>query len=796
MLKLNFLLVLRQIKKDKKSFFINLIGSAVGLTAIILMSLYIHYEDSYDKFNENVDRLYRIERTVQDKVQNQTFDSTPYELAEEVKSSFPEVINSASTASINSFLSIDDRLYPREEGIMANNNFLKMFSFKFVAGDSFNALKKPMSIVLSETLASKFFPSENAMGKVIKVNKKHNLTVTGIFKDYPKDSHISMKYMVSYNSYEELYGAKPEKNWNSNRSCTYVLLSKNTQLDLFSRKVKGLLSNHVDYVDGNKEFLSLRPISDVYMKTLDVRNEAMAGLRNSILVIYLFILVAFFTAFVTTVNYINLTTTQLANRELEIGIKKVLGITKGQLRYQFVIESLVMIIGAILLSIVLVIIILPAFSSLVGRDLSLVFNGSGAFFLKIFIASILLGILGGLYPVVYLASLKISSFLQGNTSIKRRKYLRKGLVVFQLFITIPLIFLSYNTISQINYLNEKDLGFKKDNLLMSWVKTPTNKDVERLKVIKNKLLQNPNILSYSISEGAPFLGAGEEKSLGWENSSNNDKIRISSYGVDYDFINTFKMNLVKGRWFSKDHPTDLENSCIINEVTAQRLGWKDPIGKTFDNRRLKVIGVVKDFHQNSLFQEISPLMFTMNLKNEAYMAVSIKVNSNNKTETKNAINKVFNSHFIDTPIEFGFLEDGFDEGYMSALENVMKIFVLFSIISIIMVIIGLYSLISFSLKMQKKTIAIRKVLGASTKGLFVFILKEYIILYIIAALSSLVLTYMLIMELAKSSANSVGVGILDFAMVISITLFIVLVTISGKIWTASKESPIDAISIE
>jgi len=605
-----------------------------------------------------------------------------------------------------------------------------------------------------------------------------------------------MDYIISFNSFEGLYGEKKEKGWDQNYSSTYVLLGNSVKANILSGKIKNLLSKHVDFVEGNDQTLSLRPITDIYMKTLDVRNDAMGGLRNSIAVIYLFILVAFFTAFVTTVNYVNLTTTQLTNRELEIGMKKVLGISKTQLRYQFIIESLLMVIGALLLSALLVILILPVFSSIVDRDISLTFNGSLLFFSKIFFIGIFLGVLGGLYPVFYLSSLKISSFLQGTTSINRRKYLRKGLVLFQLFITIPLIFLSYNSISQINYLNEKDLGFKKENLLMTWVDTSEKQELEKLKVIKNTLLQNPNILNYSLAECAPFFGFGEEKELSWEGNNTNEKVKLSTYGVDQEFIDVFKIHMLKGRWFSKEYLTDKESSCVINETTASLLGWTDPIGKTLDNGNLKVIGVVKDFDQVSLLQKIPPMMLTMNSGNKASTVVSIKISENNRKETKREVNEIFNSHFRETPIEFRFLEDGFDKGYMSALENVMKIFILFSIISIVLVIIGLYSLISFSLKMQKKMIAVRKVLGASTKGLFQLILKEYMVLYIIATFSSLILTYFLVLQISKISANSVGVGVLDFLTVIIITLFIVMATISGKIWSASKESPVKALSAE
>lgn len=796
MLKLNFLLVVRQIRKNKKSFLINLIGSSVGLTAIVLMSLYINYEDNYDTFHQNTARLFRIERTVNDNVQNQTFDSTPYELPKELKSSFPEVINASSVRTTSNFLSIGDKLYPREEGLFADNNFLEMVSFEFIDGNQNNALTQPMSIVLSESLANKLFPEGGGIGKTVRINKKHELTVSGVFKDYPKDSHFRMNYMISFNSYEGLFDIKKEKGWNQSYSSTYVLLGNSVKANEFSSKIRNFLSKHVDFEEGNDQVLSLRPITEIYLKTADVRTEAMGGLRNNIIVVYLFLLVTFLTAFVTIVNYVNLTTAQLANRELEIGIKKVLGISKTQLRYQFVIESLLMVIGILLLSALLVVLILPVFSNIVDRELPLAFNGSLLFFSKVFLISIFLGILGGLYPVFYLSSLKISSFLQGTASINRRKYLRKGLVLFQLFITIPLIFLSYNTISQINYLNEKDLGFKKENVLMTYVNTYEKEDLEKLKVIKNSLLQNPNIENYSLSECAPFSGFGEEKELNWEGNSTGEKVKLSTYGVDEEFIDVFKIHLLKGRWFSKEYLTDKESSCVINETTAKLLGWKDPIGKTLDNGNLKVIGVVKDFDQVSLLMKIPPMMLTMNSESKGSTIVSIRVSDNNRKETKREINKIFNAHFRETPIEFGFLEDGFDIGYMSVLENVRKIFILFSLISIVLVIIGLYSLISFSLKMQKKTIAVRKVLGASTIGLFKLILKEYIILYAIAASSSLILTYFLILQISKTSANSVGVGVLDFLTVIGITLFIVMATISGKIWSASKESPVKALSAE
>lgn len=796
MLKLNFLLVLRQIKKDKKSFLINILGASVGLTTIVLMSLYIFYEKNYDSFNENNDKLYRVERVVNDNMQNQIFDSTPYELSKEIRASFPEIEHSASAKYTSNFLAIGDKLYPREKGILAENSFLKMFSFQFISGDRFKALKNPMSIVVSESLGKKLFPNGDILGKTIKINKKHILNITGVFKDYPKNSHFNMEYIISFNSLKELYESEMEKGWGESYVSTYVLLNKNAEVNSLSNKLKNLLKKHNDFKDGITQTLSLRLVEDIYLKASYVRNDSMGGRRNTMIFIYLFMLVVFFTAFITIVNYINMTTTKLINRELEIGMKKVLGISKRQLQFQFILESLVKVISVIIISSVLVVILLPVFNSVVSRELSFVFTGSWLFVLKIIFFSVFIGIVAGLYPVFYLSSLKITSFLQGNTSIKRRRGLRKGLVFFQLFVTIPLIVLSYYIVSQINYLKEKDLGFNKKNVLSTWVKVSDDQDLSSVKVVKNKLLKNPNVLSFSISECAPFLGFGDKKKVNWEGNKTDNKASLSTYGVDYDFIDVFKMEMKEGRWFSKDYSTDKQSSCVINETAALLLGWENPIGKTLDNGKIKVIGVVKDFDQVSLTLKIPPMMLTMNSDDKKYFVIGVKVNENNKSETRSFINKTFNSHFPEKPIEFGFLEDGMDAAYMSLLENVMRMFMLVSIISILLVIVGLYTLISFSLRMQKKMIAMHKILGATKRELFRLILKEYVIIYVLAATLGLILTYFLILQFSQIGPYNVSINPIAFMIVVLITFFIVLFTVSGKIWSASSENPIKAITLE
>lgn len=796
MLKINFLLAIRKLKKDKKSFFLNLIGSSVGLASIILMAVYVSYEKSYDTFNTNDDQLFRIERSVSDNVQGRVYDGTPYELADELKTSFPEIVNTASVATTKNYFSINGQLFQREEGLVADNSFTEMFTFNFIEGDGKKALSKPMSIALSESIAKKLFGNNSALGKTIRLDKKADFNVTAIYKDYPKDSHLNADYLISYNSYENLYGVSQKRGWDKNYSCTYLQVAQNAQGANLSQKISRFLDAHTEQKEGITQWLTLRPVKDIYLNTTHVQSDIMAGIRNNIVVIYLFMAIMFFTAFITALNYISMNTSQLMGRELEIGMKKVLGISKNQLRAQFILESVIMIFCITLVSLILAYAFLPVFNFVVDRDLSLSFSENWLFLVQVILGTLFVGFLAGLYPVVYLSSLKISSFLQGNTSFKRKKFMRKGLVVLQLLMAVPLIFNSILIINQIGYLKDKDTGFEKENVLIAGIRTPEEYDKNRLVVLKDQLEKSPEVLGYSISEGAPFFASGSEVSINWEGGEAQNNINVTTYEVDYDFQEVYKMKLLNGRWFSKDFTTDAQKACVINETTVALLGWKNPIGKTLDNGKLKVVGVVKDFNQSSLFLKIPPMVLRLGEEDRAYSVVSIKTLPENRAATERMVNQVFNDSFQNTPIEFKFLDVGFDNGFMSVLENVMRLFMVFSIISIVLVIIGLFGLVSFALGTQRKMIAIRRVLGATVKNLFVLLTKEYLILCGITMLISLAITFALNSHFMDVFAYKAGIRIIDLLSVVVITLLVVFVTISGKILTASKARPVNALTRE
>ncbi len=770
----------------------NIGGLAIGLSAVILMLFYINYESSYDQFHENHDEIFRVERTYTSSFQNSIWDNNPYVLSNELKSTVPEIINATGLRNTSNYLSFNDAMYHEKNGLFVDNDFFNLFTVKFIEGNRDSALEKPMSIILSESLAKKFSSKKNIVGETLRINKEYDCIVTAVVSNYPENSHLKFDYLLSFNSYETITRNALDAGWGSNNVSAYVKLNDNESVHKVSEKIKRFLVNHVTSKDGVQELLSLRPVGDIYMRTSKVRGGG--GNRSEITVLYLFIAVVIFTALISLFNYINSSTAQVMNRELEIGMKKVMGSTKYHLRYQFIVESLLMVSISFIIAMGLVFLFFPFFNKIIGKNLSIVFSQDWPFFLYAALGSLFVGVLSGLYPVFFLSSLKISSFLQGNSSIKRRTGLRKALVVFQLVLVMPLVFVSILIIQQFKYIEQRDIGFAKEDLLISRVDATSQEDMKKLNTIREKLLENPNILNYSISNSAPFNG-GEQYNTNWEGNEPNAKIILRSRAVDYDFLKTYQMRLLQGRDFSKDYATDIQNACIINQTALEVFGWENALGKTIDNGRLKVIGVVKDFNDYTAFKKIPPMIMVMD-KGLGGKNVSIKVASDKRTETQAFVNAVFNESFPRYPIEFSFLDAELDSSFLNALRGTINIFIFFSLLAILLAVLGLYSLVSFSMRTQQKMIAIRKVLGASIKNVFLTLLKEYVILFSIAAILGLFTVYFIATKLINILPYHEDVKLMYLIIAGLLALFVVLFSVSGKIVSAVLQNPIKSLKTE
>lgn len=793
------LLTFRRLLNNGTNFIISLLSLSVGIASVILMFFYINFELSYDKFNKNYDNLYRVERTSVNSSQRSIWDSAPYRLAAELTNSVPEIHSTTCVAQTRNYLSVNNQFFKEEDGLFANKSFLHLMDFHVVQGDCENALEAPMKIVLSQTLANKLFKGENALGKVIEVDKKHAFEVSGVFEDYPKNSHLKANYILSFASLNQIEGPDWDLSWERNNASIYALLNKNTDGQKVSSKITHALEEHLDLEEVEQELLSLRPMGDIYLNSGAVKNDKMLGRRNNIVTVIMFLGVALFTIIITVINYINSITAQLLNREKEIGVKKVLSIPKSTLRLQFIMESIVSVTLSFVLATLLVFIAVPIFNSVIERSLSISVVEHSWFFGLMFLNALVLAILVGLYPVFFLSSLKITAFLQGTSSLNRRRRLRKILVVLQLVVGVPLIFSSMLFVDQIKYLENKDLGFQKDGLLVAGLVADNDKDKERIKVLKNTLESDPNVLGVSISDSAPFAG-GFEKSVNWDENDPDKRINLRGHRIDYDFLETYKMDLIEGRNFTKDKPTDLEKACLVNQSALKQFGWTNAVGKKLkvsDEEEYEIIGTVADFHDYTLFYEIPPMIMTLYnyVNNRIY--VSIKVGSGSRTATQQKVNTLFNERFPNTPVAFEYFESNFAEDqFFKILRGMSKVFIFFSFLTIFLAMIGLYNLVSFSLKTQRKMIAIRKVLGAENSGLFTFLAKEYMILFGIAIALSLVSTFFInTITFSVFPYKTDPNPMMIFGSVMAVLLFLLLI-ISGKIYSASRQNPIRDLKAE
>ncbi len=791
MFRYNFIIALRRLFKHKTNTAINILGLAVGLTSVVLMLLYIKYETTYDHFHADYDRLFRVERNYTSRMQQELWESTPYPLAETLVREFPEIEQAACIRATSSYLKYEEVLLEEQHGMFADNELLQLLTFRFKAGNRDNALVDPMSIVISASLAKRLSPFDDLLGKTIWVDRKHNFVVNGIFEDLPENSHLQVDYLLSFRSHRQVTGYPEDAGWEANNATAYLKVSRQANVDVLASKIAGFLDLHITVDAGSQQNLELRPIVDIYTKTASVRGTG--GRRSDSIIIYLFLSVAIFTSLISMLNYVNASSADAINRELEIGIKKVHGISKAQLRYQFICESFLVVGIASLAAILLLSFTLPLFNNMIDKKLTILISRDWPFLLKIFLGVVLVGALSGLYPAFFLSSLKVSTFLQGNTSVKRRASLRKVLVVFQLAVVMPLIFTSILIIRQISFIENKDIGFRKENLLVGKIETPDAASYERLKSIKDRLLQSADFKEVSISSTAPFHGANGW-SVNWEGSSENDKVVLRVHQVDHDFIDAYGMKMAVGRGFSADHSTDVQSACILNETAVHVFGWKEAVGKTIDDERLQVIGVVKDFNDFTLFKKIPPLVMVLDQDYHKFNYVSIRVDPKDRTTIQKSVNNLFSDNFPDSPVAFKFMEDDFESSYLSTLKGVTKIFIFFSIIAIVLAVLGLYSLVSYSLKTQQKMIAVRKVLGASVGSLFLLLLKEYLLLFSLAGGLGLVSVYFVSYKAMSVFAYHEEVRFIYLVLSALLALLVVLISVSSKIHMASKENPMRAIA--
>jgi len=803
MLKNYFKIAFRNLIRFKAYSLINIFGLAIGIASCIIILLFVSDELSYDKHNEKAEQIYRVHTRGKLLGNELNMAVSPTPLGETMVNDFPEVINSARLSyNANMLIRYNDNVFNETRFFWADSTIFEVFTMQFIQGDPKTALDEPHTLVITESLAKKYFGKEDPMDKIMNMEDGTAYTVSGVIKDCPTNSHFRYDLFASLSSWG---GGERNTYWVSNNFYTYILLKEGAsgtglqkKLPEFAKKYAGpqlqqLLGITYDEAKTRGyvyEFL-MQPLLDIHLNShLDYEIEPNSDIRY----VYIFSIIAVFILVIACINFMNLTTARSSTRSKEVGIRKVLGSNKAKLVKQFLTESILLAFFAVLIAIVLVEILLPAFSQLSGKDLQTNYFNNLLAVPALIITVVFVGFLAGIYPAFFLSSFQPVKVLKGKPNEGRKSLLRSGLVVFQFAITIILFACTLVVFNQMKFIQEKKLGFDKEHVLViqrAWALE------NHAKAFKDELLQNSKIISASNTDNLPGKLFGQTV-FKPEDAPLSQQYPLAIMSTDYSFSKTLGLEISDGRYFSEESTTD-STAIILNESAVKFMDMKDPLGKRIvlpdDNqgRFFTIIGVLKDFHYESLHQHIRPLAVFLNRGQTAYLPIRIRPNDISKTLS--FIETQWKKFVPGKPFEFFFLDEDFDKLYQSE-QKTGQIFTAFSVLAIFIACLGLFGLTAFTVERRIKEIGIRKVLGASISTIVFLISKEFLKWVLIANLIAWPVAYYFMNNWLENFAYRTEITFWVFIFSGVIALIIALFTVSSQTIKAATANPVKSLRYE
>lgn len=792
MLKNYFKIALRNLVRYKTFSMINILGLAVGMACTILILLWVGDELSYDRFHEKSDRIYRLcsriamGNTIIDQTQ------TPTLLPVILKNDYPEVEQTVRIGfPINVLGQYKEKSFMEHNMLPVDSTFFDVFSFKLIKGNKNTALTEPGTIVITEATAHRYFGDEDPIGKMILLQERFEVRVTGVVENIPRNSHFHFDILLSLATIKEYLNLS----WESNDFRTYIVLREGYPSEQLEAKFPNLITKYVGkgnsnwLNEGNKWDYYLQSLTDIHLKS-DIISEFETN--GNIVYVYIFTIIAFVILFIACVNFMNLTTAKFAHRTKEIGLRKVVGSTKGQIIFQFLSESLFLCLIAFCLSILFVYSIMPVFNSIVGKHLTFHLFDNYYTSLILLGLAILVGLLAGIYPSFYLSSFKPVMIFRGKI-IEGMKSLRirNALVVFQFSITVALLIGTFIVGSQVEYFQSKKLGFEKENLIVI-------KNVQSLgeqnRAFKDAMLKYSTIKNIS---GSYSLPGGHFVSYGF--IPENSESVLLNFGIcDPEYLETLNLELSDGRFFSRDFSTD-STAIIINETAVKLLNWDKPIGKTLTSlgRTFNVIGIVKDFHYESLHQKVKPMaLLNLNLNipwQENY--ITVRTNIGNVSETIKLIENEWKSFTNNKPFDYSFLDQDYGKLYINEKQT-GKVFWIFSSLAILIACLGLYGLVSFTIEKRTKEIGIRKVLGAHIPSILMLFTKELSKWVLISNIIAWPIAWLIMNRWLQDFAYRINITFWPFLLSGLIALLIAIATVSYQSIKAAVANPVISLRSE
>ena len=805
----NFLIsAFRNLLRNKFYAFLNILGLSVGLAAFIFILLYVRDEITYDKHNLNHERIYRIESDFNISNRHDLFAIVPVPMGPAMKLEFPEIESFVRLSGAgNALFKYGDKEYYEDNFYFVDSNIAQVFTINFLQGDPNTALTEPFTMVLSEKIAQKYFGSQDPMGEMIQTGSGRSYKVTGVIENQPSNSHLRYDALMSVTSLEEIVGRDNFNNmdpisfWNIG-VYTYIMLNENADMQSIVDKFPSFYDKY------------MKPIGDQINASFEMRYTPLAkthfaqGLGSeqptgNMAYIYIFAAVAFFILLLATINYMNMATARSANRAREVGMRKVVGAYRKQIIFQFLSESVIMVVMALIIALCIVFILLPDFNTLSGKTLEFSLFTQPVIIGMVLLITILVGVVSGSYPSFYLSSFLPLTVLRGTVSKAGKKsgFLRKMLVVIQFFIAIIMIIGTIVVSSQLRFLRNTDLGFKKDNLIVMALQDSTFRS--KADAFKNELLLSPDIESVTNCTGVP----GE---INWiqvcrvEREDAMAEMALILAQTDYDYVKTMGMEIIKGRDFDKNMRTDDTAAVLINETGVKTLGWEDdPIGKKvqwgFDlngspGRIMKVVGVLKDFHFKSLHNKIEPIVVF--IQPEPRWLVAARLKEGREKEALSYIEEKWSTFDPQRPFDYDYVDQILEEQYTGE-HKIGIIFNIATIITIFIALLGLLGLSSFVAEQRTKEIGIRKVLGASVGNILQLLYREFVLLILIAFVIAVpVAWWRLDIWLNDSFIYHTSLNWVYFLLAGLIAFVVGMATISFYIVRAATNNPVDAVKWE
>lgn len=803
MIKNYFKIALRNLFKHKVFSFINIFGLSIGIAAFLLIVQFVSHETSYDKFEENGDRIYRLQQNRYNSGKLTTqWAAGAAGVGKAVKDAFPEVEAMAKLTPEEGVMSYGEKKFKEKRMFFATNSFLPMFSYKATKGKLDNALTDPFTAVITESTAKRYFGNEDPIGKLISYNKRDNYKITAVVPDVPENSHLKFDLLFSFSTFLKFAGPESETTFDWDGYYTYIKVIPGTNVQRLENKIKVYIDKKVgpEYKKRNESVeYKLQPLHDIHLYSSYMMEAEVNGNGQSV---YFLLIIAVFIIIIAWINYINLSTARAIDRAKEVGVRKVMGSYRSQLIAQFMFEALLINLFSVVFAFVLVLISLPLFNSLTGNEINFSLLLQWQFWLTLVLLFAGGALLAGLYPAFIMSSFKPITVLKGKfTRSKQGTLLRQSLVIIQFAASVILMVGTFCVYKQLNFMQSQELGVNIEKTLVfggpNVIDTATYKN--RLKTFKTDLLSVPGIhkviTSTAVPGKKPGWNAGGIK-LVEDGDEKGNQYRI--IGIDYNFLEAYGIQVLKGRPFSEEFPTD--KKCVLfNEEAIKLMGFKN--AEEALNRRIDfwgdqytIIGVVSNHHQEGLRQPYDAHIFRLTPNNSSYFSLKIEKNKDPQ-EIIQIAEKKWAEFFPGNPFEYFFLDDHYEEQY-KADKQFGKTFGLFALLAIIVACLGLLGLASFATTQRTKEIGIRKISGASIPKLLMLLTKDFIKPVLISFIIAIPVTYYLLQQWLQNYAFKIDLSPLLFILPAILILIIAIITISTQTLKAANANPVKSLRTE